>query len=71
MVRLQMSLKSPCLRSRDAVLYSVHVADGCTARLGTTLFVPVRRNGGRDRRLYAPLRKMVPMKQSYSARSVD
>ena len=55
MVRLQMSLKSPRLRSRDAVLYSVHVADGCTARLGTTLFVPVRRNGGRDRRFISPV----------------
>ena len=55
MVRLQLSLKSPRLRSRDAVLYSVHVADGCTARLGTTLFVPVRRNGGRDRRFISPV----------------
>ena len=70
MVRLQMSLKSPRLRSRDAVLYSVHVADGCTARLGTALRAPVRRNGGRDRRLYVLFRKMVPMKQVYSSRSV-
>ena len=49
-----MSLKSPRLRSRDAVLYSVHVADECTARLGTALRVPVRRNSGRDRRFTRP-----------------
>ena len=49
-VRLQESLKSLRLRSRDAVLYSVHVADGCTARLGTALRVPVRKDNGRDRR---------------------
>ena len=53
-VRLQESLKSPRLRSRDAVLYSVHVADKRTARLGTALRVPVRKNGGRDRRFTRP-----------------
>ena len=49
-----MSIKSPRLRSRDAVLYSVHVADERTARLGTALRVPVRKNGGRDRRFTRP-----------------
>ena len=61
-----MSLKSPRLRSRDAVLYSAHVADERTARLGTALRVPVRKDSGRDKGLHVPLRKMVPMKQVYS-----